>query len=181
MKFITVKNRLYILMMLMSIFSFSAKAELEPGKPAPGFELYDQDSNRHKLEDYEGKWLVLYFYPKDDTPGCTIEACRFRDDIFRIRSLNAEILGISLDSIRSHAKFARDYGLPFPLLSDPGGKVADSYGSLMSLGPIKLARRNTIIIDPDGNIARIYRRVDPRHHSEEIIEDLEEMQNIKDD
>lgn len=168
---------IYILIVIMGFFSKTVRAELEVGKPAPAFELNDQYMKIHNLEKYAGKWLVLYFYPKDDTPGCTIEACNFRDDIIQIRSLDAEILGVSLDSSESHASFAEDHGLPFPLLSDTGGEVAKSYGSLMSMGPIKFARRHTIIIDKKGNIAKIYRRVDPKIHSGQIIADLKELQS----
>ena len=150
---------------------------IDVGTPAPGFELYDQQQQQHSLADYAGKWVVLYFYPRDDTPGCTIEACRFRDDYEQIKSLGAEIVGISLDSTVSHARFASNHNLPFPLLSDPGGNVAGLYGCLFSLGPLKLARRNTIIIDAKGNVAKIYREVDPRLHSEQIITDLQQLQS----
>ena len=131
---------------------------------------------QHALADYAGKWVVLYFYPKDDTPGCAIEACKFRDDYQAIKSLGAEILGVSLDSTDSHASFASDHQLPFPLLADPGGEVARSYGCLFSLGPLKLAKRNTFIIDKQGKIAKIYRDVDPRRHSEQVITDLQQLQ-----
>lgn len=161
----------------MGLFSKSVLAQIEVGNPAPDFELYDQDNRLHNLEKYSGTWLVLYFYPKDDTPGCTIEARRFRDDLSEIRALNAEVIGISLDSTESHARFAEDQRLSFPLLSDPGGGVADSFGSLLSLGPIKFARRHTVLIDPAGKIVKIYRRVDPRKHSRQIISDLKEMQS----
>ncbi|HKK15582.1 MAG TPA: peroxiredoxin, partial [Gammaproteobacteria bacterium] len=114
--------------------------------------------------------------PKDDTPGCTTEACNFRDDIFRIRDLNTEVIGISVDNTESHAKFAEKHGLPFPLLSDVDASVARSYGSLISLGPIKIAKRHSFIIDPEGNVARVYRDVKPAKHSEEIIRDLRSLQ-----
>ena len=166
-----------ILILMFGFFTKVAHADIEVGKPAPEFELYDQQQRKHHLKDYVGKWLVLYFYPKDDTPGCTIEACAFRDDYHRIRALDAEILGVSLDSIESHAQFATGQRLPFPLLSDPEGAVAAAYGSLLALGPVKLARRHTIIIDQRGHIARIYRRVDPKRHSAQIIVDLQELQS----
>jgi len=169
---------LYIsaLLLVFGLFSKSAAADIAVGKQAPAFELYDQHEQQHTLADYSGKWLVLYFYPKDDTPGCTLEACRFRDDYQRLKSLGAEILGVSLDNVESHARFAANHTLPFPLLSDPGGKVAELYGCLFSLGPLKLARRNTFIIDGKGNIAMIYRDVDPRLHSDQIINDLQKLQ-----
>ena len=149
------------------------RAEAEIDKPAPAFELQDQYGDYHRLQDYSGRWLVLYFYPRDDTPGCTIEACNFREDIQAIRELGAEVVGISIDSIESHRKFAEINGLPFPLLSDPEGKVASSYGALLDIGPARFARRQTFIIDDRGNVARIYRRVDPRTHSGEIISQLQ--------
>lgn len=154
------------------IFSFSTQAEIKTGEPAPDFELADQYNKTHKLEDYRGQWLVVYFYPKDDTPGCTTEACNFRDDIFKIRSMNAEVIGISVDNTESHARFAEKHGLPFPLLSDGDAQVAKSYGALMSLGPIKVAKRHSFIIDPAGKIAMVYRDVKPKIHSDEIIRDL---------
>lgn len=161
------------------MWPFSSKAEegLKAGDTAPGFALIDQYQKTHKLEDYRGKWVVLYFYPKDDTPGCTTEACNFRDDIFRIRDLQAEVLGVSLDSAESHAKFAEKHGLPFPLLSDAAGEIAARYGCLTSMGPLKYAKRHTFIIDPDGNIARVYRSVKPEKHAAEVIADLEKLQS----
>lgn len=162
--------------MVFGLFSKSASADIAVGEHAPEFQLLDQHGQQHALADYSGKWLVLYFYPRDDTPGCTIEACKFRDDYRRLQALDAELLGVSLDNTESHARFAANHALPFPLLSDPGGKVAELYGCLFSLGPLKLARRNTFIIDGKGNIARIYRDVDPRLHSEQIINDLQKLQ-----
>jgi len=117
------------------------------------------------------KWVVLYFYPKDDTPGCTTEACQFRDDIFKIHALNAEVLGVSLDSAESHTKFAKKYGLPFPLLSDAETVTAEKYGCLSSLGPFKFAKRHTFIINPEGKLVKIYQ------HSEEIIAELTRLQS----
>ncbi|MCG8324745.1 MAG: peroxiredoxin, partial [Thiotrichales bacterium] len=146
-------------------------------QPAPAFDLADQYSKQHRLADYAGKWVVLYFYPKDDTPGCTREACNFRDDILQIRELNAEVLGVSVDNQESHAKFAEKYGLPFPLLSDPDGEIAKQYGSLWKLGPIRIAKRHTFIINGDGRIAKVYRDVKPDKHSTEIISDLKKLLN----
>lgn len=153
--------------------------ELAPGQPAPGFQLPDQDGAMHSLSDYRGRWVVLYFYPKDDTPGCTEEACRFRDDILRLEELGVQVLGASLDDRDSHAEFADKHGLPFPLLSDAGGTVAASYGSLRNLGIMKMARRHTFIIDPEGRIAKIYRKVSPKDHSEQIVSDLKELQRTR--
>jgi len=166
----------FMAILCMMLFSTSTIAEIKEGEPAPGFELADQYNKTHDLADYRGKWVVLYFYPKDDTPGCTTEACHFRDDIIRIRELNAEVLGVSVDNTESHAKFAGKHGLPFPLLSDSDARVAKSYGSLFSLGPIKVAKRHSFLIDPEGKIAKVYRDVKPDGHSDEIIRDLEALQ-----
>lgn len=150
--------------------------ELQPGQAAPAFALMDQSGKTQQLSAYQGRWVVLYFYPKNDTPGCTKEACNFRDDIAKLRSLGAQVLGVSIDNTESHAKFAEKHALPFPLLADTNGSVAKSYGSFRSLGPLQFARRHTFIIDPSGRIAKIYRSVDPDTHSGEVIADLKSLQ-----
>ncbi len=149
--------------------------------PAPDFSLPDQDGAIHALADYAGKWLVLYFYPKDDTPGCTTEACSFRDEREAIAQLgNAEVVGVSKDSVRSHKKFLDKYGLNFTLLSDPEHKVIEAYGSWQ---PKKFmgreyigTMRNTFIINPEGMIAKEYIGVDPKTHAAQIIADLKKFQ-----
>jgi len=161
----------------MGIFDSSAASELEVGMQAPQFELLDQTKTVHKLNDYAGKWVVLYFYPKDDTPGCTKEACAFRDDIATLQSMGAHVFGLSIDTTESHVKFANKYSLQFPLLADIGGKVASSYDSLTILGPLKLAKRHTFIIDPEGKLAKIYRSVKPATHSDEVIAEIKKLQN----
>jgi len=145
------------------------------GSAAPDFTLPDAQSKTHSLADYAGSWLVLYFYPKDDTPGCTKEACSFRDDLFQLEKLGAKVVGISVDDTESHAQFARKYSLPFPLLSDKDGKVAGRYGALMNLGIIKKAKRYTFLINPQGKIAKVYLSVDTSRHSQEIIDDLRRL------
>ncbi|MDD4930010.1 MAG: peroxiredoxin [Gallionella sp.] len=147
----------------------------ELGSPAPDFMLPDQHGVQHALHEYRGKWLVLYFYPKDDTPGCTQEACAFRDDLHQLTEMGAQVIGVSVDDRDSHAKFAQKYHLPFPLLADKSGEIADSYGALLNLGIIKLARRFTFLIDPEGKIRREYLSVDTSNHSKEIIEDLKQI------
>lgn len=144
-------------------------SELEAGQPAPAFALADPTGKMHRLADYRGQWVVLYFYPKDDTPGCTKEACEFRDSYLELTRMGARVLGVSLDDVESHTKFAKKYNLPFPLLSDTDGMVAKQYGSLWGFGPVKFAKRHTFIIDPDGRIARVYRDVDPKTHSDEVL------------
>lgn len=151
--------------------------ELIVGDPAPKFTLLDQASKEQALAKYRGHWVILYFYPKDDTPGCTTEACNFRDDLPAMRALNVQILGISVDDTKSHAQFAQKYQLPFPLLSDTAGDVARAYGSLWSIGPLRIAKRYTFVIDPDGRIAKIYRNVKPVSHSRELQHDLKQLQN----
>ena len=157
--------------MMRGLFSGRA-AGLRAGMPAPPVELPDQYGRLRRLSDYRGKWVVLYFYPKDDTPGCTVEACHFRDGMEQLRALGMEVLGVSLDNEQSHARFAEKYDLPFTLLADIGGKVARSYGSLLSLGPLQVAKRHTFLIDDQGRVAKVYRRVKPRVHGEEIFADL---------
>ena len=161
----------------MGIFGSSAASELDVGMQAPQFELSDQTVTVHKLNDYIGKWIVLYFYPKDDTPGCTKEACAFRDDIATLNSMGVHVFGVSVDTTESHAEFAKKYSLQYPLLADIGGKVANTYGSLTKIGPLKLAKRHTFIIDPEGKFAKIYWSVKPATHSDEVIAEIKKLQN----
>ena len=142
------------------------------GQQAPAFDLPDQAGKRHTLGDFAGKWLVLYFYPKDDTPGCTKQACSFRDDLSHLEKLGAKVVGVSVDDTRSHAKFTQKYNLPFPLLADSDGAVAARYGALTNLGLVKFAKRYTFLIDPTGRIAKTYLSVDTSRHSQQIIDDL---------
>lgn len=146
------------------------------GQPAPDFLLQDQNGTNRGLADFRGRWLVLYFYPKDDTPGCTTEACQFRDDYAGVKQLGAEILGVSIDSRDSHAEFSREYKLPFSLLADVEGRVAKQYGALRGFWPLRFARRHTFLIDPHGKVAKIYRAVDPKTHSREVIADVQSLQ-----
>jgi len=148
---------------------------------APNFSLQDQNGSLRLLSDYAGKWLVLYFYPKDDTPGCTTEACNFRDERDAIAEFgNAEVVGISKDSVASHQKFVEKYGLNFTLLSDPDHAVAEAYGSWKPkkfMGQEYMGvERNTFIISPTGQIAKEYRGVNPKEHAAQIINDLKELQ-----
>lgn len=162
----------------LAIFGWSAAhaGSLAVGQAAPPFSLKDQNGKTQRLSDYAGKWLVVYFYPKDDTPGCTKEACHFRDDIAQLRALGVQLLGISLDSTESHDHFAAKFSLPFPLLADEGGAIAKAYDAYWSLAFIHVARRHTFIIDPTGHIAKIYRKVDPDTHSAEVIADIKTLQ-----
>lgn len=148
---------------------------LAVGEPAPEFELPDQDGQLHSLEDYRDRWVVLYFYPKDETPGCTTQACEFRDNIFAYQRLNAQILGVSLDDVESHRAFAENHGLPFPLLADSDGDAADAYGVKTRSFGMTHAKRQTFIIDPEGRLAMHYADVDPDTHSAEVLADLERL------
>ncbi|MBT9612453.1 MAG: peroxiredoxin [Burkholderiales bacterium] len=144
----------------------------QPGQAAPDFNLPDQNGKQHRLADYRGKWLVLYFYPKDDTPGCIKQACAFRDDIFTLRKMGAEVVGVSVDDTASHAEFAKKYSLPFPLLADQQGATAERYGSLTKLLIMKFAKRNTFLIDPQGLVAKVYLSAEAGRNSEQVIADL---------
>lgn len=144
----------------------------QPGSPAPEFQLQDGDGRMRQLADWRGRWLVLYFYPKDDTPGCTAEAIAFRDRLAELAALKADVAGVSLDDGRSHQAFADKLRLPFPLLSDAGGTVAQRYGSITNLGFMKFAKRHTFLIDPAGRVVRRYLDVDAKGHADEIIRDL---------
>lgn len=165
------------LMIALGLFSFGqAMAEVRLGEMAPDFQLMDQNGKVHSLSTYQGRWLLLYFYPKDDTPGCTQEACELRDDHEQLEKMSISVLGVSTDDIESHQAFAEKYQLPFPLLSDASGEVAKRFGSLFQIGPIKFAKRHSFIIDPQGRIAHIYRDVDPKTHSDEVIAQIEAFQ-----
>ena len=156
------------------VLSSSSIAGLKVGDKAPNFALQDQNDMTHNLSDYEGQWIVLYFYPKDDTPGCTTQACDFRDAVKRIIASKAILFGLSLDSVRSHKLFAEKYNLQFSLLADETGEVSELYDSLSSF--FKVAKRNTFIVDPEGNIAKIYLSVNPKTHSEMVLNDLNSLQ-----
>ena len=164
-----------ILMLLLPGAALNASDQPAVGEPAPEFELPDQDGQLHSLEDYRDQWVVLYFYPKDETPGCTTEACEFRDNIFAYRKMGAQILGVSLDDIESHKAFAENHGLPFPLLADTDGSVADAYGVKTKMFGMTVAKRQTFVIDPDGVLVKHYEKVDPASHSAEVLADLETL------
>ena len=145
--------------------------------PAVDFSLISSDDARHNLEDYKGKWLVLYFYPKDDTPGCTVEACSLRDARQEIADLGAEIVGVSMDTPESHDALRSKHDLPFVLLSDPMGETIRAYGAW---GKKMFGRegilRKTFIIDPEGKVQKVYGRVTPLGHGKQIASDLKQLQ-----
>jgi thioredoxin-dependent peroxiredoxin len=145
--------------------------------PAPSFTLFDADDTPHSLSDYSGKWVVLYFYPKDDTPGCTVEACSLRDARDDIAALGAEIVGVSQDDAAAHEKFKAKHTLNFTLLSDPEREVIDAYGAWgkKMFGKEGILRR-TFIINPDGIVVKAYGRVTPLGHGEQIVAELKALQ-----
>ncbi len=145
---------------------------VQPGAPAPDFALQDGEGKLRKLADWRGQWLVLYFYPKNDTPGCTVEAQGFRDKQAEFAALGAQVAGVSLDDAASHQSFARTQRLNFPLLVDEDGKTSRSYGALTNLAIVKFAKRHTFLIDPDGRIAKVYRDVEPARHAAELLADI---------
>jgi peroxiredoxin Q/BCP len=151
---------------------------LKEGQPAPDFASETDRGETVNLKDFAGKRLVLYFYPKDDTPGCTIEACEFRDNLGRVESESAAVLGISLDTVESHEKFRDKFELSFPLLADPEHKVAEAYGvyGKQKFGEFEYmgVARATFIIGPDGTLEKIWPQVNPRGHAEEVIDWLRE-------
>lgn len=168
--------RVFILSLLLGFAGPALAAAVpEVGSLAPGFSLPDQSGTTHTLAQYRGKWLVLYFYPKDDTPGCTEQACKFRDDFAVLKILGAEVLGVSVDDAASHAEFARKHNLPFPLLADKDGLVANSYGSLRDLMIIKIAKRNTFLINPQGRIEKVYLGADSARNSAEIVAAIRQL------
>ena len=153
----------------------AAAAEVpQAGQTAPPVSLPAQDGKTVQLSDFPGKWIVLYFYPRDMTPGCTIEAHNFQRDLDKFTAANAVILGVSVDSTESHTQFCAKESLTFHLLSDREHKVVDEYGSYKT--PPGFALRNTFLIAPDGKIAKVWTGVDPRHHSEEVLAALAELQ-----
>ncbi|HSC93850.1 MAG TPA: peroxiredoxin [Burkholderiales bacterium] len=163
-------------LLLWRVSAYSKRRAPSAGEPAPDLSLPDQDGKSRSLSEFRGKWLVLYFYPKDDTPGCTRQACAFRDDRHKLAALGAEVVGVSVDDVESHLDFAKEYRLPFPLLADAGGAVAASYGSLRDLGLVKFARRNTFLIDPQGRVAKVYLSASAAGNSGEVLEDLKRLQ-----
>ncbi len=173
--------KLLITALIGLLLTSNAFAEsISVGQLAPNFKLPDQQNKYLQLSDLRGQWVVLYFYPKDQTPGCTKEACSFRDNISGITAKNAVVLGVSVDDSESHSAFAEKHDLPFKLLSDMDGEVAEQYGALRNLWVTKIAKRHSFIIDPGGKVAKIYRKVNPASHVEEVVSDLDKLQSQTD-
>lgn len=152
---------------------------LTPGSAAPDFKLLDQDGKEHKLSDYKGSWVLLYFYPKDDTPGCTKEACTIAEGLPKFKKMQAVVLGVSKDSVESHKKFTEKYGLPFTLLADTELEVSKKYdvwGERSFLGKKFMGvRRESFLINPEGKIVKVYTAVKPAAHADEVLADLAEL------
>lgn len=156
---------------LLMMTGLAAHADVQLGSPAPEFRLQDQDGKWHQLKDYRGKWVVLYFYAKDQTPGCTTEAREFRDNIDAFGKLGAVVLGVSIDDVESHQKFAAKNSLPFPILADPNKVTVNKYDVMSFVG---FARRETFLIDPQGRVVNRYMDVDPKTHPQSVLEDLKQ-------
>lgn len=154
-------------------------AKISIGRKAPDFTLPDQAGKEHSLGDYKGRWVLLYFYPKDDTPGCTKEACMLRDNYDSFKKIKAVVLGVSVDSVKSHGKFVKKYDLPFTLLADEDKKIVKEYGvwgKKKFMGTEYMGtKRMSFLINPQGKVAKIYKEVKPALHADEVLTDLKEL------
>ena len=159
----------------LSLMQAAEQKQPEVGKPAPDFSLTTGDGSQVSLKDYKGKWVVLYFYPKDFTGGCTLEAQNFQRDLAKYQDAGAVIVGVSVDTAQSHKDFCAKEGLAFKLLADPDAKVSTEYGSVMDYKGAKMAARNTFLINPKGEVAKVYTGVKPAEHSEQVLKDLAEL------
>jgi peroxiredoxin Q/BCP len=161
----------YVFYAMAGPISFPVKE----GTPAPSFALQDQSGRPVRLSDFKDQWVLLYFYPKDDTPGCTREACGLRDRHGGLAALGLQVLGVSLDSVDSHRRFAEKFRLPFPLLADADHAVCRAYGTLVNLFGFKVPRRSSFLIGPDGIVRKVFPKVNPALHPEEVAETLQGM------
>jgi len=160
---------------LASMAAEQTSSQPAVGQPAPDFSLTTGDGSQVSLKDFKGKWVVLYFYPKDFTSGCTMEARNFQRDLAKYEGADAVILGVSVDTAQSHKDFCAKERLNFKLLADPDAKVSTEYGSVMDYKGSKLAARNTFVINPKGEVAKVYTGVKPAEHSEQVLKDLDEL------
>jgi peroxiredoxin Q/BCP len=172
---------LFLTLVLAALFAFATDQPQPPavGSPAPVFTLPNQEGAQVSLDQFKGKWVVLYFYPKDFTSGCTIEAHNFQRDLDKYTEKNAVIVGVSVDNVDSHKSFCTKEGLNFKLLADSSHAVVQQYGSIMEYNGMTLAARNTFLIDPKGTIRKVYLKVSPQGHSEEVLADLQQLQSVK--
>ena len=175
-------SKYVFLLALLVVTAFTAIAVSLPGEvpaagtAAPAFKLTTNEGNQASLSDFKGQWVVLYFYPKDFTSGCTLEAHNFQRDLAKYQAAKAVILGVSIDTAESHKSFCAKEGLNFKLLADIGAKVSEQYGSTMEYNGATYSARNTFIIDPNGKIAKVFVKVNPAVHSEEVLAALAELQ-----
>ena len=171
------KKNIISIASILCLFLITGKliGEVNTGQTAPNFNLQDQNGEWHTLDNYKGKWVVLFFYPKDQTPGCTTEACNFRDNIFEFEKLNAQILGVSLDDVESHQAFSEKYSLPYPILADINKECATEYGVLGKFMMMTIAKRESFLINPEGSIVKHYKKVNPDTHTNEVIVDLKRL------
>ena len=173
-------SMLFLTLALAAIFAAAADQSLPAaGNAAPAFSLPNQEGAQVSLDQFKGKWVVLYFYPKDFTSGCTVEAHNFQRDLDKYTQKNAVILGVSVDDVNSHKSFCTKEGLNFKLLADPSHAVTQKYGSIMEYNGMTLAARNTFLIDPTGVIKKVYTKVDPQGHSTEVLADLQQLESAK--
>jgi peroxiredoxin Q/BCP len=164
---------------VVALYSFTARAgDNAPvvGSAAPDFTLNNQEGKAISLHDFKGKWVVLYFYPKDMTPGCTIEAHNFQRDLAKYDAKNAVILGVSVQDEKSHQEFCAKEGLNFKLLADTKMEVSGKYDSIMNLGVVKLSARHTFLIDPSGTVRKVWTEVDVKTHSDDVLASIDELQ-----
>src|SRR5580698_9314199 len=175
------KSFAVLLLTLVALFAVAADQPQPPavGNQAPAFSLPNQEGAQVSLDQFKGKWVVLYFYPKDFTTGCTIEAHNFQRDIDQYTAKNAVVVGVSVDNADSHKSFCTKEGLNFKLLADSSHAVSQEYGSTMDHDGMTLAARNTFLIDPTGVIRKVYVKVSPQGHSEEVLADLQQLQSAK--
>ena len=166
------KKILFTLIFTLLSFPLIAGESPTVGSDAPAFNLQDQNGEWHKLEDFGGQWLAVYFYPRDDTPGCTTEACNFRDNIYAFKAIGAAVVGISVDDVESHKEFSEKYKLPFTILADESGDTARAYGVLKDYKLLKLASRQSFLINPEGKVVKHYGDVDPDTHTDEVLADI---------
>jgi peroxiredoxin Q/BCP len=182
MKTAATRTSIALTVALLLAFAGIAAAADPPtvGSNAPDFTLKSQENKTVNLHDFKGKWVVLYFYPKDMTPGCTIEAHNFQADQAKYDKINAAIVGVSVDPVDSHVEFCTKENISFKLLSDVDKKVVNMYGSVQTLGKLgEVAARNTFILDPKGTVRKVFLKVDPNPHSKEVLAALDELQKQK--
>jgi peroxiredoxin Q/BCP len=178
MKFLALS---FVAIVFVALAAVAADSTMPPaeGSAAPTFTLPSQEGAQVSLDQFKGKWVVLYFYPKDFTSGCTIEAHNFQRDIDKYSKMNAAIVGVSVDNVDSHKSFCTKEGLNFKLLADPNHTVVEKYGSTMDHDGTTMAARNTFLIDPSGVIRKVYVKVSPQGHSDEVLAELQKLQSAK--